>query len=156
MLSYAVTAGGLDDAEAVPRGWMLTLVSSYGEFTGEPVGSVAVLSAYCDVLNAGTLAGCVLFACTGITKAVFVSVIVGLAEATLAVDVKVVIPIPSLLSSVKVATGTSAEVNPRYSEPVDTGCVAEATVAPIKAVVLENVLLQVKLLSSYACRTVLV
>ena len=110
--------------------WMLIIGLSYGEFTGEPVGSVAVLSAYCDVLKPGTLAGCVLFACTGITKAVFVSVRVDLAEATLAVDVKVVIPIPSLLSSVKVATGTSAEVNPRYSEPVDTGCVAEATWRP--------------------------
>jgi hypothetical protein len=126
------------------------------------------------------LTGLALFACTGITKAVSVIVIVDVAEATLAVDVKVVMPVtspssvpvlvsvsetvvssmPSTVevgaSSVKGATGTSVEVYSRFSEPVEASWVAEVTVASITEVVLEKVLLQVRLLSSYACRTVLV
>jgi hypothetical protein len=128
----------------------------------------------------GTMLGCVLFACTGITNVVSVSVTVDVAEATLAVDVKFVMPtawspsvqvvvsvsgtvvlsMPSIVevgtSSARAATGTSAEVNPRYPESVGASWVAEATAASVTEVVLEKVLLQVKLLPSYACKTVLV
>jgi len=91
-VSYAVTAG-LDDAGAVARGGMLTMGSSVGEPTGESIVSVAVVSSYDGVVESGTLIGCVLFACMGTTKAVPVRVTVDVAAATLAVDVKVVMPI---------------------------------------------------------------
>lgn len=47
------------------------------------------------MLGSGTMIGCVLFACTGITNAVSVRVTVDVAEAAVAVDVEVVMPAAS-------------------------------------------------------------
>lgn len=75
-----------------------------------------------------------MFACTGITKSVSVRVIVDVAEALLAVDVKVVRPIAS----------------PVFASPVAESIASETDV------VLVEVLFHVKVLTLYACGTELV
>jgi hypothetical protein len=94
--------------------------SSVGEPTGESIVSVAVVSSYDGVVESGTLIDCVLFACTGITKAVPVRVRVDVAEATLAVDVKVVMPVTSPVFASPVAEPISpgTEVVREMFEPV--------------------------------------
>lgn len=113
---------------------MLTTGSSVREVIGEVIVSVAVASLYDCVVESGTLMGCVLFACTGITKSVSVRVMVDVAEALLAVDVKVVMPTAS----------------PVFVSPV-AGSIALGT-----DVALVKVLFHVKVLVLYACSTELV
>lgn len=72
-----------------------------------------------------------LFACTGITKSVFVRMMVDVAEALLAVDVKVVMPTAS---------------------PVGASPVAEL-ISPGTDVALGKVLFHVKVSALYACST---
>jgi hypothetical protein len=105
----------------------------------------------------------VLFACTGITKAVSVRVTVDVAEATLAVDVKVVMPTVSPVFSSPVAvsitsvTGVVGETvmlapYPLIPDPVVRimAPVPEVAQPPEPDVVLEKVWLHVKVLSLYA------
>ena len=146
--------------------------SSVGESTGEAIVSVAVVSSYDSVVGSGTLTGCVLFACTGTTKAVPVRVTVDVAEATLAVDVKVVMPITSPVFASPVAEPISpgTEVGREMFKPVPYPVLPSPAVgfaAPVPEaaqfpgipkpdVVLGKVWLHVKVLPLDACSSELV